>query len=190
MKKARWQRISALFAEAATLEGGEREAWLEQACAGDEALRREVESLLAAHEEVRARETGVTSTVSWGASPVELAPPDGLLRDLTPADDAVIDSAPERIGPWRIGEELGRGGMGVVYAAQRDDGQFEQPAALKLIKRGMDSDQIAKRFLRERQILAQMDDARIARLLDGGVTQDGRPWFALERVDGLPITQY
>jgi tetratricopeptide (TPR) repeat protein/predicted Ser/Thr protein kinase len=92
-----------------------------------------------------------------------------------------------RIGPYRVLRELGRGGMGVVYLAERCDGQFEQRVALKLIKRGMDSDEIHRRFLTERQILARLNHPHIARLLDGGVTIEGRPWFAIEYIEGTTL---
>ena len=91
------------------------------------------------------------------------------------------------IGPYRVRRELGRGGMGIVYLAERSDGQFEQHVALKLIKRGMDSDEIHRRFLTERQILARLDHPHIARLLDGGVTTEGQPWFAIEYIEGATL---
>ena len=94
------------------------------------------------------------------------------------------------IGRYRLIEELGRGGMGTVWLAERADGQFEQRAALKLIRRGMDTDDIIARFLRERQILARLEHPNIARLLDGGVSDDGRPYFVMEHVAGTPITRY
>jgi serine/threonine protein kinase/Tfp pilus assembly protein PilF len=93
-----------------------------------------------------------------------------------------------RVGAWRMLREIGRGGMGIVYLAERADGQFEQRAALKLLKRGLDTDEIQRRFLRERQILARLQHPHIARLLDGGVTDDGRPFFVMEHVVGRPIT--
>jgi eukaryotic-like serine/threonine-protein kinase len=94
------------------------------------------------------------------------------------------------IGPYRVLRELARGGMGAVYLAERADGQFEQRVALKLIKRGMDSDEIHRRFLAERQILARLSHPNIARLLDGGVSADGRPYFAMEYIDGVPLTSH
>ncbi|MEO1086535.1 MAG: serine/threonine-protein kinase, partial [Acidobacteriota bacterium] len=97
---------------------------------------------------------------------------------------------PERVGPWRLLGELGRGGMGVVYEAIRDDEHFEQPAALKIIRHGLADEQLVQRFLRERQILAHMEHPGIARLLDGGVTEDGRPWLALELVEGMALDDY
>ncbi len=94
------------------------------------------------------------------------------------------------IGRYRLVEELGRGGMGTVWLAERADGHFEQRAALKLIRRGMDTDDIIARFLRERQILARLEHPNIARLLDGGVSEDGRPYFVMEHVAGTPITRF
>jgi len=94
------------------------------------------------------------------------------------------------IGPYRVVRELARGGMGVVYLAERADGQFEQRVALKLMKRGMDSEEIHQRFLAERQILAQLTHPHIARLLDGGVSNEGQPYFAIEYVDGTAITAH
>ena len=95
-----------------------------------------------------------------------------------------------RVGPWRLERMLGRGGMAEVWEARRADGQFEHTVALKLLKRGMDSDEIVRRFLRERQILARLEHPGIARLFDGGMAPDGRPYFVLERVEGEPITRW
>jgi eukaryotic-like serine/threonine-protein kinase len=95
--------------------------------------------------------------------------------------------APARIGPWRITGSAGRGGMGEVYLGERADGQFEQRAAIKLIRLGMDTPLLRARFLRERQILAALKHPHIAMLLDGGVTDTGAPYFAMERVEGQPI---
>ncbi len=128
---------------------------------------------------------------------VACAARDGVLE--TPAVDhlsslleaeSVDGGAPSRVGPYEIDSELGRGGMGVVYEARRSDGEFEQVVALKLVKRGLDSDEVLRRFRRERQILAGLEHAGIARLLDGGVTEDGQPYFAMERVVGEPIVAY
>src|SRR6185436_17373759 len=95
-----------------------------------------------------------------------------------------------RVGPYRLLRELGRGGMGVVHLAERAEGGFAQRVVIKLIKRGMDSDAILRRFLRERQILAGLEHVNVARLLDGGVTEDGQPYFAMEYVDGRSLTDY
>ena len=100
------------------------------------------------------------------------------------------ESPGDPVGRYRLVRELGRGGMGTVWVAERADGEFEQQVALKLIKRGMDSSQIVTRFLRERQILARLTSPDIARLLDGGMSADGRPYFVMELVDGEPITRH
>jgi serine/threonine-protein kinase len=107
-----------------------------------------------------------------------------------PLTDHREDTAGRVIGWFRLLERIGKGGMGTVWLAERADGQFDQRVALKLIKRGMDTDEITARFLRERRILARLDHPNIARLLDGGVSTDGRPYFAMEHVAGVPITQY
>ena len=100
-----------------------------------------------------------------------------------------VDAAPSRLGPYRILREIGRGGMGAVYEAERDDGEFHQRVAIKVIKRGMDTDAILRRFFTERQILARLRHPNITRLLDGG-TFAGRPYFVMEFVEGLPIAAY
>lgn len=106
------------------------------------------------------------------------------------ASDRPGDVSGTMVGRYRLIEEIGRGGMGTVWRAERADGQFEQEVALKLIKRGMDSDEVLARFVRERQILARLEHRHIARLLDGGVSEDGRPYFVMELAHGLPITTY
>ncbi|MEM7349642.1 MAG: serine/threonine-protein kinase [Acidobacteriota bacterium] len=171
MQTSEWQRVETLFGQAVAMAPGAREHFLIEACGDDTDLHREIASLLAAHVDANT---------------------DFLDQLDGPAIDRLVDvqPPPERIGAWRVVEEIGRGGMGVVYLAQRDDGQFEQRAALKLIKRGQHSDHLLARFLRERQILARMEHPAIARLLDGGVTAEGRPWFALDYVDGTPLTKH
>ncbi|HEX4963035.1 MAG TPA: serine/threonine-protein kinase [Thermoanaerobaculia bacterium] len=128
--------------------------------------------------------------------------PEGLSRPVAErapvfvASAFVADAEPEtplpadRIGPYQLLALLGRGGMGEVFLAERADGAFEQRVALKLIKRGMDSEEIVRRFHRERQILARLEHPGIARLLDGGTAPDGRPYFVLELVEGEPIPSY
>src|SRR5690606_31187385 len=117
-------------------------------------------------------------------SPAGLAAP--LLADLAEADAA---PAPDRVGPWRILHELGHGGMGTVFLAERDDDQFHKRVAVKLLGRGLRGDDLVRRFRHERQILASLDHPNIARLLDGGVA-DGAPYIVMEYVDGLPLGLY
>ncbi|HEY7509009.1 MAG TPA: serine/threonine-protein kinase [Vicinamibacteria bacterium] len=169
---AQRDRIADVFARALDLAPSERARYLDAACAGSADLRTEVESLLAAHD-------AAGDFLVTGA-------------EAAAAPEAALEDGPHgrRVGPYRLLRELGRGGMGVVYLAERAEGGFEQRVAVKLIKRGMDTDAILGRFLRERQILAALDHANVARLLDGGVTDDGQPFFALEYVDGVPLTTY
>jgi serine/threonine-protein kinase len=108
--------------------------------------------------------------------------------DLSPVSEPDLRGL--RVGPYRIECEIGRGGMGIVYRAQRADGAFEQQVALKLLPVGTRSRALAQSFLRERQILARLVHPNIARLLDGGLGDDGRPWLAMEYVDGVELTQH
>ncbi len=107
-----------------------------------------------------------------------------------PEPEELAGSIGETVGSYRLVSLLGRGGMGEVWVAQRVDGQFEQRVALKLLKRGIDSEGVRRRFLQERQLLAQLDHPNTARLLDGGTAADGRPFFVMELVSGQPITDY
>ncbi len=168
-----WDEVDRLFDQALDLPPGERERWLDEHCAGRPAVRRQVETLLQA-DAAAARFLEVDPRRFAGEPPVEAEP----------------ESAGRRIGAYRLVRELARGGMGVVYLAERADGQFEQRVALKLIKRGMDSDRIHRRFLAERQILARLSHPHIARLLDGGVTAEGQPYFAIEYVEGTSIVAH
>lgn len=173
----RWQRVGEIFDAVVEKSADERKGVLSRLCADDAELRGEVEALLAADAGAVEFEREVKSTRAVAAA------------DWADATD--LDSGHgERIGPWRVLGELGRGGMGVVYLAERADGAFEQRAALKLVKRGMDTDVVQARFLRERQILARLEHPHIAHLLDGGITADGRPYFAMEFVDGQPLLRY
>jgi serine/threonine-protein kinase len=124
--------------------------------------------------------------------------PNALLEDIAPdttsfEEDGSLglrEGIGEICGRWRATALLGSGGMGAVYAAERMDGQYEQRGALKLLRLGMDSEEILRRFLRERQILARLEHPNVARLLDGGLAEDGRPYFVLELVAGEPITRW
>ena len=165
MTPERWQRIDELLSQAREHPAGDRSAFLAEACRGEPALRREVEALLA-----------------FDQHPAFLDQPAFSVH----ADDPDLE---RRIGPYLILRLLGRGGMGAVYLAARQD-DYRRQVALKLVKRGMDSDEIVRRFENERQILADLDHPHVARLLDGGTTADGRPYFVMEYVDGEPIDRY
>jgi eukaryotic-like serine/threonine-protein kinase len=172
MSPERWHRIEELFGTVVGRPTAEREAYLTQVCGGDEELRREVLSLLARDTS----EDFIQNPIAGVASSISPEPHD--------------DAAGNHIGPYRLTRLVGRGGMGAVYEAMRDDDQFQQQVAIKLIKGGMDSAFVRERFVRERQILAGLDHPHIARLFDGGATEDGRPYFVMEFVDGEPITNY
>ena len=173
LDRAAWKRAEPVLDELLELEPAARAARLEALAASDAALAKQMRELLAAAE-----------TEEFLTSPAA-----AVAALLGAAVDAVPSRLGERMGPFRINYEIGRGGMGAVYAAERVEGGFEQQVAVKVLKRGMDSEHVVRRFLAERQILARLEHPHIARLLDGGVTDDGLPWFALEHVDGRPITE-
>ncbi|MGD8322708.1 MAG: serine/threonine-protein kinase, partial [Gemmatimonadota bacterium] len=168
---ARWARVEAVLAEALERAPERRPAFLAHACADDAELRREVEDLLAAHAE-----TGLF---------------DEVVRSSDTSQGSEMDHpAGTRFGPYAVEGLLGRGGMGVVYLARRVDGEFEQEVALKVLPAGLVSDRLEQRFRAERQILARLSHPNVARLLDGGVDDAGRPWFAMERVRGTSLVEF
>jgi non-specific serine/threonine protein kinase/serine/threonine-protein kinase len=170
----RWKQVEAVFEQALERPAGERTAFLQQTCNGDEELRREVESLLDSHE----RAGSFIDQRSMFLS-------QEILEQETPS----VQTG-QLIGPYRVVREIGRGGMGAVYLAERADEQYQKRVAIKLIKRGMDTDSVLRHFRNERQILASFDHPNIARLFDGGTTTDGLPYFVMEYVDGVPIDKY
>jgi eukaryotic-like serine/threonine-protein kinase len=175
-----WPRIEGILDDVLELPASARSEMLDRVCAGDPALRAQIEKLVAA-------DAGATCFLETPA--IEYA--GGIVRAASgeaAADDR--EQPGDRIGPYRLIREIGLGGMGRVFLADRADGQFEQQVALKLVRRGPFGGEIHQRFLRERQILARLQHPNIARLLDGGVTPDGRPYFAMEYVNGDPITGY
>lgn len=164
MNAEKWQKVKMLFAAAVELSSEEQTEFLEQNC-DDAEIISEVKKLIASDKQAQ----------TYGASVV--------------AFDEDF-SADEQIGNYKIIRKIGEGGMGVVYEALRQNADFEQIVALKLLKRGMDSEAMLRRFRNERQILATLTHPNIARLLDGGMTQDNLPFFAMEYVEGLPIDVY
>ncbi|CAN5698474.1 hypothetical protein BH23GEM9_BH23GEM9_19730 [soil metagenome] len=174
----RFRRVDALFDAALEKPGAERAAFLTAACADDRVLYDEVMALLGA---VDTAESVIGEDV--GAFAGELL--QSLNDSARDAEASLL--AGSRIGPWRIERMIGHGGMGSVYVAERADGQFAKRVALKLVKRGMDTDEVLRRFRAERQILAGLEHPNIARLHDGGATDDGRPYLVMELVDGEPI---
>jgi eukaryotic-like serine/threonine-protein kinase len=170
----RWKEIEGIFEQALELPADERAAFIQTNCNDDQELRREVDSLLESH----------ASAGSFIDEP-RLFISDADLKD----DDGGIPAG-QLIGAYRVVREIGRGGMGAVYLAERADEQYKKQVAIKLIKRGMDTDSVLRHFRNERQILAGFDHPNIARLFDGGTTDDGLPYFVMEYVEGLPINEY
>jgi eukaryotic-like serine/threonine-protein kinase len=170
MDSHRWQRLKSILAD--TLEQTsveERTAILRRSCAGDTTLLRDAEDLLAC-------DTGIFEDIAEFAR--------------ARLNQNEQDRTGERIGAYAIIKELGRGGMGTVYLARRADGQFQKLVAIKILKRGTDTDEVLRRFRIERQILANLDHSNITRLLDAGITGDGLPYFVMEFIEGTPITRF
>jgi WD40 repeat protein/serine/threonine protein kinase len=173
---ARWQQIKSAFDEVLQLGPSLRFAYIKDLGATDPDLRQRVESLLVEHEQ------GNDEFMRNPAANLT------IFSDLMDrGDDSCVG---RQIGPYRLLQEIGSGGMGEVYLAKRDDAEFDQRVAIKLIRSGQDSAAVVSRFKAERQILAGLDHPNIAKLLDGGRTPQGQPYFVMEYVPGLPITAY
>lgn len=169
MNSQRWQRLQELFAGASDLEDVDRDQFLEQQCGEDLSLRRQVESLLL-HDQ--------HGSVSIG---------EAVAGAIASVSDGSLDGT--SIGPYRVVRELGRGGMGTVYLAVRDDDTYQKKVAIKLV-RGAHRPEILQRFRSERQILATLEHPNVARLMDGGETAAGEPYVVMEYVAGQPLDIY
>ena len=175
MTPERWQQVRGIYEQAAALGVRDRVQFLEDACASDAELRREVESLLGYESRAGSLFLKIPAADLLGGAAAEVPMPSRLGR---------------RIGVYQILEEIGQGGMGEVYRAARVDGQYEKQVAIKLVRSGYDSSLILERFRYERQILASLDHPNIARLLDGGTSEEGIPYLVMELIEGLPIDEY
>ncbi len=175
MTPERWRQVKSVLAEAWETEAGERSRFLDQACAGDTQLRGEVELLMAAGEEAGASYFDEPPVADW-------------------AEEALAEDAGawigRRAGAYQIVERIGAGGMGEVYRAYRADDQYQKQVAVKLLRAGHSPSFLLARFKQERQVLASLDHPNIARLLDGGATPDGVPYFVMELIEGEPIVAY
>jgi len=170
---ARWERVKEIFQAVFDRLPNEREAFLRQACGGDVQLEGEVERLLQAH----------------GRAEGFLAQPAGNLREPFPPEEDDT-TRPAKIGPYRILRTLGSGGMGTVYLAERDEPGLHRTVAIKLVRHGMEAEFVLRRFHTERQILASLEHPGVARLYDGGSTEDGLPYFVMEYVEGENLFAY
>ncbi|MEM7354973.1 MAG: tetratricopeptide repeat protein [Acidobacteriota bacterium] len=171
MSPERWRQVRRLFEQASDMAVAERAEFLTRACGEDPALRQEVDAFLAAEQ--------AAGGLLEGA---------GLPSLSSPAPDP--DLARQQLGAYRLEEKIGQGGMSVVYRASRADDAYRQRVAIKVQRQGLGSEHLVRRFRRERQILAQLEHPHIARLLDGGTTEDGRPFVVMEYVEGLAIDEY
>ncbi|MCB1058126.1 MAG: serine/threonine protein kinase, partial [Acidobacteria bacterium] len=170
MNTLRWQQLDELFGQALELEPADRAGWIARQTAGDPRLRTELEGLLRAH-----------------------AAADGFLEQpLLPAPTRRPAAAwiGRRLGPWRLLECLGEGGMGTVYGGVRAEGDFPQRVAVKLADRVAGSATLEHRFHAERAILARLEHPGIAHLLDGGTSDEGIPYLVMELVQGIPLDRY
>jgi non-specific serine/threonine protein kinase/serine/threonine-protein kinase len=172
MTPERWQQIKSALDEAMALSGHPREAYLERLRATDSELCKEVTSLLAAAEAAGSRFLHTPAPAALGV----------------PTEEGRFVG--RRLGPYELVAEIGSGGMGEVYRAVRVDQEYQQEAAIKLVRAGRDLDFVGSRLRTERQILANLEHPNIARLLDGGTTQEGIPYLVMELIDGQPITEY
>lgn len=170
MSPADWSDVERVLATVIDLSPTEREARIGELCAGNPALRSEIESLLAAHESAGSFLTG---------SPL-----------LEQAREPAFSMAGRHLGPYQLLEEVGQGGMGTVYRAQRTDGRFQKQVAIKVAVAALHSSELRRRFTSEQQILANLEHPNIARLLDAGVSPEGIPFLVMEYVEGIPLSDY
>ena len=178
-----WREVSALLDDLLDALAHERAGLLERASAGRPDLRQEIEDLL--HEDAS---VGTMLDASLGTLAAEAF--SEVAHEEGGEGEELTYAVGERVGAFRIVRELGRGGMGTVYLAERADGQFGQLAAIKIVRGGAHGSEVRRRFEQEREILAGLQHAHIARLLDGGSTATGDPYFVMEYVAGEPITAF
>jgi len=174
MNPERWEQVTEVLDKALRLPVEQRSVYLAQIAASDPELHREVSSLLASHEQAGSEFLNTLAEYP-GSVPSELN------RD---------SRVGRRLGPYQIVELVGAGGMAEVYRAVRADDQYRKQVALKLVRPGQDSSFVIHRFKNERQILASLDHPNIARLLDGGTTEEGVPFFVMELIEGKTIDRY
>ena len=164
------QRVAELFDQVTELPIDERAAWIATACVGDDALRAELEALLRSDERAARFMERPPALIAIAAA------------------TAQSDPQPRQFGPYAVVRQIGVGGMGEVWLGERSDGEFEQRVAIKQL--AYPTPGLLQRFRQERQILARLEHPHIARLIDGGVAADGAPYFVMEYVEGVPITDY
>ncbi|MCC5908104.1 MAG: tetratricopeptide repeat protein [Balneolaceae bacterium] len=173
MEKKRWKILKKIFSEALLFKDDERKEFIIRAADGDKTIIKEAVALLEAYEKA--------SLLDHPFEEIKKSALGGFDTERKKG---------KHFGPYKIINSVGHGGMGSVYLAERADGNFNQRVALKLLRTGLHSNEQVQRFLYERQILASLNHENIARLFDGGVTEEGQPWFVMEYVEGKPINEY
>lgn len=171
MSRANWEQVKDIFASALEIDTSERDTFIIDRCGQDTLLRMEVQSWLA----------------SYAESEAFIETPAFSHHEITSNGKPAIG---RQFGSYRVIREIGHGGMGAVFLAERDDGEFSQRVAIKIIRQAIAESELINRFKRERQILATLNHPNIAKLLDGGVSPDGLPFLAMEFVEGEPITVF
>lgn len=174
MTPERWAQVKEVLHAVLDLDPEQRPAYLDRVCANDPSLRQEVESFILSHAEIG---SDFLKTIAMDSTGPESGEP---MRSLVG----------RLIGPYKIVQEIGAGGMGEVYRAVRADDQYQKQVAIKVVRRGFDTESGLRRFKAERQILASLEHPNIARLHDGGTTEDGIPYLVMELIEGTPIDQY
>src|SRR5215469_4785095 len=185
MTPERWQQIREVLHGAMQLDARERPSYLDGHCFSDLDLRKEVNDLLLAQQEVRTDFLESPPPAKTAIDQLEIF--EGKDREGRLETTLLIG---RRLGSYEIVEEIGTGGMGEVYRAFRADDQYRKQVAIKVAKQGRNSQAAIERFRNERQILADLDHSNIARLLDGGTTEVGDPFFVMEFIEGSPIDEY
>jgi serine/threonine protein kinase len=179
MDSTTWKRAKQIFHEALEKSGPDRDGFVAAACADDDRLRAQVQALLKAHDEAG----------EFLASPTVAVADEAARAATTLSSSPPAERPGTTIGPYKLLQAIGEGGFGVVYMAEQEE-PVHRRVALKIIKLGMDTKQVIARFEAERQALALMEHPSIARVLDAGATETGRPYFVMELVKGVPITEY
>lgn len=191
MTADRWRRANRIFEEILDLPDDGRRQALDDACRGDSELRRAVEQRLwadaaAEEEQFMARPLVPLPTLGPDESPTSPQ----ATPSTPPRRDRDRSPLPEHLGPYRLREKIGQGGMGTVFAAERDDDAFRRKVAIKIISSGLENEDIVRRMHTERRILALLEHPNIARIYDAGTTEEGHPYFVMEHVEGVPIDVY
>ncbi|MDQ6785485.1 MAG: tetratricopeptide repeat protein [Acidobacteriota bacterium] len=173
MKQQKWHKIEEAVASTSEMPVSKREAWIIEFCGGDEELKTEIESLLAF-------ESVADNFLEKSVSP--------YTAQIFSEDE--INISGKKFGNYKIVREIGAGGMGAVFLAERDDGEFEQQVAVKIVRQTIVEKELVNHFRRERQILASLNHPNIAKLLDGGITETGEPFLVMEYIEGEPLVEF